>query len=122
MGDVVTYSILLTNSGGPVTSTIRITDKIPAGLNYRPGSVTATSGIVNSSQLPTITWHSSLSTSFPVTLTYAVTVSFSSTLAIKNVVVIDTGFSQPFARSAVILVNPYRMVLPLVLRNETISH
>lgn len=121
-GDVVTYSILLTNSGGPVTSTIRITDTIPAGLNYRPGSVTATSGIVNSSQLPTITWHSPPPASFPITLTYAVTVSFASTLTIENVVVIDTGFSQPFARSAVILVNPYKMVLPLVLRNETISH
>jgi uncharacterized repeat protein (TIGR01451 family) len=113
-GDVVTYSIVLKNSGGPVTSTIRLTDTIPSGLEYKPGSVTATSGIVNSSQLPTITWQSSLPVNFPITLTYAVTVSSASTLTIRNVVVIDTGISPPFERPAIILVNPYKVYLPLV--------
>jgi uncharacterized repeat protein (TIGR01451 family) len=116
-GDVVTYRIVLANSGGPVTSTLFVTDTLPAGLAYRPGSVTATSGIVNSSQLPTITWQSSPPIRFPITLTYAVTVSSASTLAIKNVAVIDPVIGQPFERSAVILVNPYKMYLPLVLRN-----
>lgn len=116
-GDVVTYSIVLKNSGGPVTSSIRLTDTIPSGLEYKPGSVTATGGIVNSSQLPTITWQSSLPVSFPITLTYAVTVSSASTLTIRNVVVIDAVISPPFERSAAILVNPHRVYLPLVLQN-----
>ena len=115
-GDVVTYSIVLKNSGGPVTSTLRLTDAIPSGLEYKPGSVEATNGIVNLSLLPTITWQSALPISFPITLTYAVTVSSASTLTIKNIVVIEPASGPPFDRSATILVNPYTIYLPLVFK------
>lgn len=117
-GDVVTYSIVLKNSGGPVTATLRLTDTIPAGLEYKPGSVTATNGIVNSSQLPTITWQSSLPINFPITLTYAVTVSSASTLTIRNIVVIDPAIGQPFTKTSVILVNPYKVYLPLAFKDS----
>lgn len=117
-GDVVTYSIVLKNSGGPVTATLRLTDTIPAGLEYKPGSVTATNGIVNSGQLPTITWQSSLPISFPITLTYAVTVSSASTLTIRNIVVIDPAVGQPFTKTSVILVNPHKVYLPLAFKDS----
>ncbi len=117
-GDVVTYSIVLRNSGGPVTATLRLTDTIPAGLEYKPGSVTATNGIVNSSQLPTITWQSSLPISFPITLTYAVTVSAAGTVTIRNIVVIDPAIGPPFERTAAIIVNPYKVYMPLVFKDS----
>lgn len=94
-----------------------LTDVIPDGLDYKPGSLTATGGVVNATQLPTITWRSSVSESFPITMTYAVTVSSSSTLTIKNTVIIDPLVSLPFERPAMILVNPYKAYLPLVLRD-----
>jgi uncharacterized repeat protein (TIGR01451 family) len=116
-GDVVTYSIVLSNSGGPVTSTVLLTDVLPDGVDYKPGTFTATSGIVNATQLPTVTWRSSVTDAFPVTLTFAVTVSASSTLAVKNTVVIDPLVSPPLERSAVIIVDPYKVYLPIVLRD-----
>jgi uncharacterized repeat protein (TIGR01451 family) len=117
VGDVVTYTIVLRNSGGPVTSTVLLTDSIPDGLEYKPGSLQATGGIVNVTQLPTITWQSILSDSFPITLTYAVTVSSASTLTIRNIVFVNPLVTPPFERSAAILVNPYEVYLSLLLRD-----
>jgi uncharacterized repeat protein (TIGR01451 family) len=116
VGDVVTYTIVLANSGGPVTSTVRVTDTIPSGLDYAPGSFKATGGIT-SVILPTLTWQSEPSTTFPITLTYAVTVSSVSTLTIQNVATIYPGVGAPFERSAAIIVNPYQVYLPLVTRS-----
>ncbi len=114
-GEVVTYSIVLTNLGGPVTGTLRVTDTLPGGLEYIPGSFQATSGITDIS-LPVLTWQSAPSPTFPITLTCAVTVSAASTLAISNVVLIDLGVGLPVERSATIVVNPYKVYLPMVLR------
>ena len=116
-GEVVSFTIVLSNSGGPITTAIRLTDTLPTGLDYKPGSIHVTGGIVNVSQLPTITWQSALTNVFPITITYAVTVSSVSTLTIRNVVIIDLIISPPLEREAAIIVNPLKFYLPQVLRH-----
>ncbi len=73
-GDTITYNILLKNTGLPVSSTLFLTDSLPAGLTYLAGTLTATSGIVDDSAGSTLLWQGPLSASTPVTITYQVQV------------------------------------------------
>ena len=115
-GDALTYTIVLRNAGGPATNTIHITDTLPTGLNYLPGSLTATLGTVDESNVPTLTWQGALSTTPSVTLTYVVTASVVSPTAITNNVVIDPGVTATFTRSATVVVNGIRLYLPLIFK------
>ncbi len=115
-GDTLTYTIALHNIGGPATNTTRVTDTLPAGLNYLPGSFAATLGTVDASTAPTLTWQGVLSTTPSVTLTYVVTVSVISPTAITNSAVIDPGVTASFTRSATIIANGIRLYLPLIFK------
>ena len=109
-GDALTYTIVLHNIGGPATNTVRVTDTLPTGLNYMPGSFTATLGTVDESNAPTLTWQGVLSTTPSVTLTYVVTVSVVSPTAITNSAVIDPGMTASFTRSATVIANGIKLV------------
>jgi uncharacterized repeat protein (TIGR01451 family) len=116
-GSGVTYTIALSNSGAPSTNTVRLTDTLPVGLLYKPGSLTATSGTPDASSAPMLKWSGVLSSVSRVTVTYAVTVTTASVRAISNTVFIDPGFGTPLARSAMIVANPLQMYLPLLFKN-----
>ncbi len=73
--DTVSYFIKLTNSGVPNSSTLSLTDSLPAGLNYLPGTLAATSGSVDDSLGSTLTWQGQLIASTPITITYQVQVA-----------------------------------------------
>jgi hypothetical protein len=96
-----------------------LTDTLPAGLIYVTDSFTATLGTLDASFAPTLTWHGSLSATNVITLTFAVTVSAVNTQAITNIVIIDPGIGALFERSATIIVNGFRIYLPLVVRNAS---
>jgi uncharacterized repeat protein (TIGR01451 family) len=114
-GDALTYTIVLRNVGGPATNMARITDTLPAELNYTPGSFAATVGTVDASNAPVLTWQGVLSMTPVVTLTYGVTVSVVSPTAITNSVVIDPGAGASFTRSATVIANGLQLYLPLIL-------
>jgi uncharacterized repeat protein (TIGR01451 family) len=115
-GNIVTYTIVLRNSGGAFTQTVRVTDTVPGGLSYLSGSFTATLGTPNASSAPTLKWNGVMSTTPVVTLTYAVTVATTSTTTITNMVTINPGYALPFTRMVSVLVNPRSVFLPLMLR------
>lgn len=54
-GDTVTYTITVQPNVTPVDLTYMVTDTIPAGLTYVPGSATATDGVVDVTG-DTLTW------------------------------------------------------------------
>ncbi|MCX7681047.1 MAG: PQQ-binding-like beta-propeller repeat protein, partial [Anaerolineae bacterium] len=74
-GDVLTYTILIRNTGRLLTETVYMTDTVPAGLTYVPGSLTATLGIPDASAAPVLRWRGVLSPTRAVTVTYRVTVT-----------------------------------------------
>lgn len=115
-GDVLTYTIVLRNTGGAFSNTVRVTDTIPSGLNYLPGSFAASLGVVDESGAPTMKWSGVMSNTPTVTLTYAVTVSTLNTALITNNADIHPGVGLPFTRSADVIVNPHRVYLPLSLK------
>ena len=116
-GDALTYTIVLRNIGGPATNTAYLTDTVPAGLNYVPGSLTATSGSVDQSAAPILTWQGAPGSTPSVTVTYVVTVSVISPTALTNTVTINPGVGALFTRSAVIIANGVQLYLPLILKS-----
>jgi uncharacterized repeat protein (TIGR01451 family) len=82
--EVVTYTILLRNTGGLVNSPVYLSDDIPAGLVYVPGSFTASQGSGNVSGGTLLSWQGNLSASAYVTLTYQVTITGVVTGSIVN--------------------------------------
>jgi uncharacterized repeat protein (TIGR01451 family) len=115
-GDTLTYTISIINQGLPLTSTVSLTDTIPDGLVYVPGSLTATSGTIDDSGAPTLGWTGVLTPTPSVTLSYAVTVTTDLPQAITNTAVIGSVDYGSIMRSATIIVNGQQVYLPLIRR------
>jgi hypothetical protein len=88
----------------------------------------ASSGTWDDALAPTLTWAGVLTPTPTITITYAVTVPYvvsgTATLtpsqAITNAVIIAVPGYEPIVRTAMIVTNPYKVHLPLVL--NAISH
>jgi uncharacterized repeat protein (TIGR01451 family) len=115
-GSTVTYTIALRNIGAPLTTTLSLTDTVPLGLAYVPGSLTATLGAPDDSTAPTLRWSGDMSTIAVVSLTYAVTVTTASTQFITNTVTVDAGAAGTYAFGAVIAANGWAVYLPVIRR------
>jgi len=117
-GNVLTYTIVLRNSGEAIADTVRLTDVLPSGLTYQPGSLTATLGSVDDSAASTLKWNGVPLNTPTITITYIVTVTTSATQAVSNTVTIHPGFAAPFTRSVTILLNGPRIYFPIVFKNR----
>jgi uncharacterized repeat protein (TIGR01451 family) len=121
-GELVTYTIRVSNLSGPMTHTVALTDVVPSALGYVSGTLRASSGTWDDALAPTLTWAGVLSPTPTITITYAVTVPYvvsgTATLApsqaITNAVIIAVPGSEPIVRTAMIIANPYRVHLPLM--------
>jgi uncharacterized repeat protein (TIGR01451 family) len=115
-GGTITYTVVLRNSGSPLTNTVFLTDNIPAGLVYLPDTLSASLGIANFVN-GSIRWSGVLSSTPAVTLTYAVAVQEAAEpTAIENMATIDAGEHGVFTCSTTIIVDGLSTYLPLVWR------
>jgi len=115
-GQMVTYTIVVRDLAAPPTATIYLTDDLPTGLSYLPGTLTATSGLVTDTGAPALCWSGTLSPTPAVTVTYAVSVSAAAPQVITNAAVIVAPGYPPLTPTAWLLANPYRLSLPQVTR------
>lgn len=115
-GERITYTVAIRNQTGPLSVTASLTDIVPAGLAYVPGTLTATRGALNDSSAPTLRWSGVLSPTPIITVTFAVTVTWSQSTAITNAAVIAASGYAPITRT-VAVINPHRLYLPLIMRN-----
>ncbi len=113
-GQEITYTINLQNLNIAANTGVKVTDTIPAGLAYVPGSLTATSGLKNDSGAPTLTWSGTLGPTSIVTITYRATVTTHTTQAITNTAVISATDMPTIRSSAVVLIDPLQEFLPLL--------
>ena len=116
-GQPVTYTVVVGGLGAPLAASVAVTDIVPSGLAYVSGTLTATQGMVNAASASTLLWSGTLSPTGFVTITYAVTVTSSQAEVITNTAVIAASGYAPVTRTAAVFVNPYRVYLPLVVRN-----
>jgi uncharacterized repeat protein (TIGR01451 family) len=117
-GEVVTYTISLRNVGGAFANTVRLTDTLPAGMTYVPGSLAASLGSPDDSAAPTLTWNGVMSNAPLVTVTYAVTITETLTQTLTNIAAIHPGFAAPFTRTASVVVNGLTLYVPIVLKDN----
>ena len=116
-GEIITYTIHILNTGIPLAEKVVLTDTIPVGLEYLPGSFQATSGTPEDSAAPTLHWSGDLMGG-PVTLTYSVWVAETEPQAISNTALIHTNTTGTLSRSAVVLVNGKRVYLPVLWNGD----
>jgi uncharacterized repeat protein (TIGR01451 family) len=115
-GQTVTYTIVVRGLEAPLSAPVYVTDTVPAGLSYLPGTLTATGGAAADTSAPTLLWSGILSPTGAVTLTYAVTVTAPNAQAITNQAAIAAPGYETITRAATIVVNGYSLYLPLVLQ------
>lgn len=116
-GETVTYTIIINHNDGSFINPIRVTDTIPAGLNYIPSSLTATTGEADDSAAPILRWSGIVPTASTLTIRYATTITETKPALLQNIAVIDTGpDTGVFTRSAMIVANGYGVYLPIILK------
>lgn len=119
-GQVVTYTVTIHNTGVPLTDTVAITDTVPLGLSYLPGSLAATSGVCDDGSAPVLRWSGWLSDVSTVAVSYAatVTVPANEILVINNVATIGTGSLGYVPYTCTIIVNGFETYLPVIWRGR----
>ena len=101
-GQVVTYTIRLVNSGAASTETAWLTDTLPTGLDYVPGSAAATDGSVSTGE-GTVLWQGALNQPV-VTITYQTSVAAVDTGSLINQAVVDGPAISPVSLAASLFV------------------
>jgi len=114
-GDVLTYTVLLKNTG-PILPTARVTDTIAPEVHHR-GNLYASSGTYGEAS-GVITWAGSVASGIPITITYSVTVGAQITAphVLSPRATIDDGRGNIWHRQATTIVNGRAIYLPTVLR------
>ncbi len=73
-GDVVTYALVLRNTGGATAGAVQASVPVPAALAYVPNSLQATAGTASAVSAPSLTWLGVIGAGQQVTVTYQATV------------------------------------------------
>jgi uncharacterized repeat protein (TIGR01451 family) len=118
-GQTVTYTVVVQDLTAPLTATVHLTDVVPSGLAYLPGTLTATAGTVTETASPTLLWSGVLTPTPVISVTYAVTVTTVLTQVITNSVVIVAAGYETVTRTATIIANGYTIYLPTIFKDAT---
>jgi uncharacterized repeat protein (TIGR01451 family) len=115
--DVLTYTLEVRDLTAPPGTTVYMTDVVPSGLEYVADSLSASSGVVNDDDAPTLSWSGVLDPPPMVIVTYAVTVTASDPLAATNTATMDAPGYDSVEHSATVILNPLIIYLPLGARD-----
>ena len=111
----MTYTVVISNTTGPMTRTAFFTDVVPEGLLYVSGTLTATTGTISDTTAPTLTWSGVLTPAPVATITYAALVSETlPRLVVNRADIVVPGY-QSLTRSASLIVNGYHAYLPIII-------
>jgi uncharacterized repeat protein (TIGR01451 family) len=113
-GQPVTYTITIRNSGAALSAAAVLTDTLPAGLDYVPGSLKASSGNVEDINAPQLSWRGALGAGETVTISYEAVVMTIQPQVLTNTAKLDAGTAGYITRSASLIVNGRRLFLPLL--------
>jgi uncharacterized repeat protein (TIGR01451 family) len=116
-GEIITYKLRLVRVGLLLPKPVQVTDVIPEGLKYVPGSLKATHGVPDDSNPKTLKWAGLLPATNLVEISYDVRVTESSTLLIVNSALIDVVDVGQIIRRAYVIINPKKAYLPLINRS-----
>jgi uncharacterized repeat protein (TIGR01451 family) len=114
IGDVITYTLRVKNAGEGLAKAT-LTDSIPTGTLYVPGSAWAGNGTVAYDEVNSrIIWSGEVPPKGMATVVFAVTVTEEG--VIHNTATINDGLGSLTERSATTMVHPYEVYLPLLMK------
>ena len=114
--DVLTYTIILFNSGLTGSADTLFLDHIPTGVTYVSGSARTTSGVLT--DVDGIHWTGTVTPNQAITITFQATVSEQESARIENVALVTDQYGITTTLMATAWVNVKRLYLPLVLRGD----
>jgi uncharacterized repeat protein (TIGR01451 family) len=121
VGDTITYTLRVKNVGESLAYAV-LTDTIPAGTVYVPGSAWAGNGTVvyledltGFANLSGLVWNGEVPPKGMSTILFAVTVTEEG--IIHNTVSMDDGLGSLTERSVTTKVSPYEVYLPLLVKS-----
>ncbi len=109
-------SVAFTLTVRGITTTASLSDRLPAGLGYVSGTLTATRGTVDDGSAPLLHWSGELSPTAGVTVTYRAVVTTTATAALTNTAHLSAQGYAPLSDTVTLIVNPVFVYLPLVVR------
>ena len=111
-GDTIDYTIVIQGLAAPLTTTLYMTDEIPSGMTYIPGTLTSTAGTVNDTNPSELHWSGMLTPTTVVTCTYSASVTgVTPTLwTATNKAVISAPDYQTITRTATVSITPSPLV------------
>jgi uncharacterized repeat protein (TIGR01451 family) len=118
-GDVVTYTITLAN-GDDLSVTARLTDLIPGGLVYLPGSSSINSASVElyDAASGSLLWQGNVPPHSTTTLRYQAQLTAPRGTSVTNTVQVQHSGEMTSTRQAVLLSRPYRFYLMLLVKDR----
>jgi uncharacterized repeat protein (TIGR01451 family) len=119
IGDTLTYTITLVGSGQPMT----LTDDIPLGLSYTPGSAQADPDIGTlSAGESQIAWNGAVPEQTSLLLTFQVQVESGSASHVENVAQLRlAGDPNVYElRAPAVLINAYQFYLPIIIKGRRV--
>jgi uncharacterized repeat protein (TIGR01451 family) len=106
LGETIAYSIVVRGFSASPTATVHLTDEVPAGLAYAPGTLSATSGTVDDAMAPALYWAGTLNPTSIVTVTYDTTVDTAEPQDVTNLATVAAPGAQPLTVSATVTIAP----------------
>ena len=119
LGEVLTYTLSLTNTGLADAPLVTITNAIPPYLQVLTGTVSQNQGTANLSQLAprAVTWFAPLTVGQQAVFTYAARlIAIPYPFTLTNTFLVDDGFLEAEAWTATTSVIPARRYLPLIFK------
>ena len=108
LGQTLAYTLIVRDTGAPLAATVALTNVVPTGLTYIPGSLQATGGVTGVINTParsspmdraTLTWTGILTPTSVVTVTYQVSVTTATPQIITSTAVIVAEGGVPITRT-----------------------
>jgi|GEM_PF-6439224 len=103
----LTYTVVLYNSLAAITATTTMTDPIPAGVVYRPGSASVQGGGTLLADTAGITWTGSVTGGQKITVTFGVSLTVLTGNVTNTVYINSPNINSLVSKAASIAVQPY---------------
>ncbi len=115
-GDVLTYTLQITNVTPITTMNVILTDVLPTAVSYVPSTLSASQGTPEY-QAGTVTWAGALVPSDTVTISLAARVARGNTTVLNRFIAEVAGYGMFRSLPAATAVDPFKRYLPLTYRN-----
>ena len=112
------FTIIIRNNGSSLDTQLNLTDVLPAGLSYIPGTLEATLGNVDDSNSSQLHWTGVLGSTSEVTISYETiaTVPQGELRIIENTATLSGADIASIVMRASVIVNGKNVFLPTILR------